>query len=204
MKIENKTRWRTEDIRAIVAASLKERGVPSTGLRVTVVCARGQRISGLANIGRMRQSVDRSGIDESGHVAPKLVKRMRYGTYMTLRLPNALPGDEAMAHDLGGPTLRERFARVVEHEVAHLQGLDHSAMGEKLCYCSQETPWLGELPLRAEAPAETATPQAAFADKEAHARAMLKRSLTRLKRATSIAKRWQRRVNYYGKKASAP
>lgn len=197
MKIENKTRWATEDLRALISACLKARGVPSKGLRVTVVPARKGRLSGFANIGRMRQAVDWSS------PMKKLVKRMHYGTYMTLRLPNAQPGDEGMAHSLGGPTLRERFARVVEHEVAHLQGLDHTAMGEKLYYCKQETPWLGELPLRAaevEAPAE---PKAAFADKEQHARAMLAKALTRLKRATSIAKRWQRRVNYYGKRVES-
>lgn len=199
MKIENKTRWRTDDLRALISACLKARGVPSKGLSVTVVASRrGGRISGFANIGRMREQRDGFGKDF------KLVKRMRYGTYMTLRLPQPVPGDEAMAHDLGGPTLRERFARVVEHEIAHLQGLDHSAMGEKLYYCKQETPWLGELPLRAgsETYLSMREPKAAFADKEAHARAMLAKATTRLKRATSIAKRWQRRVNYYGKKVS--
>lgn len=189
MKITNKTKWSTDDLRAIISAALKVRGVPSTGLVVEVVPSK-QWITGRARIGRMLPKL-----------SPNTPAVMRYGKWMVLRLPNPahfvpkhwdhIETEEGRAHIAGKRFLR--FARVVEHEVAHLQGLTHPMMSEALYNCTQEVPWLEGLELRA-APEEICDKAAARADRLGHARAMLKKACTREKRAITGRKKWERRV----------
>lgn len=203
MKIDNRTKWSTDDLRAIIAACLKSRGVPSTGLEVEVVSSK-QRISGRAVIGRWRV----------GFVWKKEPpKVLVYGEWMLLRLPNPSKASAKRKGYTESPVAAQRtladgfwteqdarrrmtFACVVDHEVAHLQGLRHEEMSDDLHHCTQPTPWLGELQLREES-AEVVDVAAARSDRAEHARAMLAKAETRLKRAETIAKRWRRRVAGY-------
>lgn len=180
MRLENKSRFRDDDLRAFIAACLRSRDVPSTGLLVEVSAARSGGVSGVASIGRWRSAY-------AGGAQPSGTRVFVYGRHMKL----VLPGDEGQ---------RDRIARVIDHEVAHLQGLDHKAMGERLYDCTQDVPWAEGLPLRlAEAPPVDRV--AANVARETHARAMLAKAETRLKRAETIAKKWRRRVAAYARRA---
>lgn len=142
MKLTNKTRWRTDDLRALIAAACRWRGVPSRGLVVTVVVSRKRYwaerapITGYATIGYMNA----------------VTKRMRYGRTLHLRLPADATGRESIVVDV---------AQVIEHEIAHLAGYHHPGgkdnagkpiMSEALYNCTQPVAdWLGDLQLRLEA-----------------------------------------------------
>jgi hypothetical protein len=167
MKIRNETKWSTDDLRAIISAALAHRGVPSTGLVVEVVPSR-HRISGVARIGKM-------------HKRWSGAKEMFYGNWMKLRLPHN--SDEKL----------KVVAAVIEHEVAHLQGLTHGTMSDALRWCTQEVSWLGELQLREEEK-PCVNKAAVRADRLAHAERMLAKAETREKRATTLRKKWERRV----------
>ncbi len=186
MKLDNQTKWSTDDLRAIISAALNARDVPSTGLEVHVVPSK-EHITGRATIGKMCNVFGE--------------KKMYYGRWMLLRIPNPahiakhVETEEAKDHVLGKRRLM--FARVVEHEVAHLQGLRHPQMSDALRYCTQDVPWLGELALGEEMYPDEAVAEkkaAARADRLEHARSKLKLSLTREKRATTLRKKWERRV----------
>jgi hypothetical protein len=204
MQITNRTKWSTDDLRAIISAALKLRGVPSTGLVVEIVPSRrrGQwkvteegsvwesavrdSITGVAYLGKMREHITPAW--RNGGVE-KREKRMRYGKWMRLRLPNP----ERVTR--GYALVRQHFAQVVEHEVAHLQGLRHGDMSDALRWCTQETPWLGELPLGEEVyPDEAKEIAAAQSGRLEHARSMLGKAVTREKRASTLRKKWERRV----------
>lgn len=201
MKITNKTKWSTDDLRAIISAALSARGVPSTGLAVEVVPSK-QWITGRAVLGKMRDAHvplrEYHLLERRADGSVIVPKKMHYGHWMILRLPNPVriaehvETEEAKAHIASKRFLR--FARVVEHEVAHLQGLTHPMMSEALYECTQDVSgWLGELKLNP-APEEVCDKAAARADRLGHAREKLKLATTREKRATTLRKKWERRV----------
>lgn len=101
MRIINSTRWSTEDLRRIIAASMRARGVKST--RVTVTIAKAKKyVTGFARLGRWVGPTQLS----PNVVAPR---RFIQGGYMTIRIPPEVDPCEV--------------ARVIDHEVAHLAGL---------------------------------------------------------------------------------
>jgi len=176
MRIINGTWWSTEDLRRIIAASMKARGVKST--RVTVTIAKAKKyVTGFARLGRWVGPTQLS----PNVVAPR---RFIQGGYMTIRIPAEVdPCD---------------VARVIDHEVAHLAGLKHADMGEALYNCTQSLDWLpNALPILApEAePDGTALAAASRANRFEHAKVMLARAETRAKRAQTILKKWRRRVS---------
>lgn len=148
MKLKNETKWSTDDLRAIIAAALKHRGVPNEGSTVIVrhlqpkLSTHGHYCTGVASIGRFLIRGYRDPEDKTAGVR----KVLKHGRWMLLRIP--APDRVHDSYDV-----RVGFARVVEHEVAHLAGLDHKHMGERLYACTQDvSSWLGDLPLRATAP----------------------------------------------------
>jgi hypothetical protein len=92
-----------------------------------------------------------------------------------------------------GEDLRDEVARVMHHEALHGVGARHADMTELQYWARQPVPWAADLPLRVqeEKPVDRA---AAFQDKLAHSRGMLRRAETRAKRADTILKKWRRRV----------
>lgn len=193
MKITNKTKWRTEDLRYIVGQALQAHGVPSQGLELHVITGR-MWARGWADAPRLR-SVDQ--------------------TYVTDRyLDLNIPAPPRQAFD---PASDEHTEFVVM--LARL--LDAVALmlkkGGKFRRDWQEKPiaWLSDWyevnrgekgktagcpisPLLAEAPPDKATLQREQLD---HARAMLARAATRVKRATTIEKGWRRTVRRLERKA---
>lgn len=176
MRIINRTRWSTEDLRRIIAASMRARGVRSTGVTVRISPSK-THVTGWAYIGRWVGGVE---------ISPtmKTVRRFRQGMEMAIRIPSEFD-----------PCY---LARVIDHEVAHLAGLGHKDMGEALYNCTQALDWLPSVPpvitLEAE-PEGEAIAAASRANRFEHAKVMLARAETRAKRAQTILKKWRRRVS---------
>lgn len=211
MRISNASRFRTDDIRLLVSRCLEHRGVPSTGLSVEISVGRPGARFGIWTQDEENAAAAREGrtprkVEEAYRVTGWAIlgrwydrpdgKVLRYGKRMRIVLEHPR-GDAREA----SPVLLGEIARTVDHEVAHLAGLDHKNMSEALYRCTQPTPWADGLVLRlADEPAAEDRAKervAASLAKEDHARAMLKQALTRLRRATTIAKRWERRVAAY-------
>jgi hypothetical protein len=101
--------------------------------------------------------------------------------------------------------LAQSVARVMAHEFMHSLGVNHKDMTKDQKYCCQSAPWAEGLVLRKkdqkEKPKETAAQRGARLREERaeHARDMLRKATTRLKRAKTIEKKWRERVRYYEK-----
>jgi nitrile hydratase len=183
MRLANKTRWSTDDLRALISACLKAHAVPSTGLVVEIIHARRSHHTahGVARLGGWKR---RSPNDE---------KVFRPGRWMKLII--ASPETIVARTTITSEMFLMRVARVIDHEVAHLRGLDHCHMSEATYNCTQAVPWLGNLQLRVTPAVWVQSDKAAMReDRLEHARAMLKKATTREKRATTGRKKWERRV----------
>jgi hypothetical protein len=99
--------------------------------------------------------------------------------------------------------LPKSVAQVAAHEFMHSLGVHHGDMTKAQKNCRQEAEWSNGLVLRKkeqrQKPKETATQRGARLREEraAHARDMLKKAATRLKRAKTIEKKWRDKVRYY-------
>lgn len=106
------------------------------------------------------------------------------GNYMTVMLPS-VNVDKA------------DFAMVCFHEAAHTAGLRHDAMRKEPLYHRVDNwrelySWAEALPLEKVLPQRRMRPDAN--QRLLHARSMLTKALTRERRATTIRKRWERRI----------
>lgn len=181
MILENRTRYRTADLEAVILLALEEAGLGRGG-RDRVVVVYGTGFSGWCYKGRITRW--------NGHA------RMR------LRLPRPSPAgaQDGWTFDVAG------FVWLVRHEVGHWRGLDHSQMHPMI---RDWKPWIDAgKPLPAWAAdlrvaIEDAEPDlrkprpTADAQREAkveHARAMLARAERRAKLAATIEQRWRRRL----------
>lgn len=183
MRIEltNKTHYRDDHIRAFLKRSIPEErpdlckhGAPA--LRVTIVYTR---------------PGGRTGEHARGCSGCARVK----SNWMKVRLPKNHEPD------------RIDFAHVIAHELAHTRGMRgeyimrHSARYGRVGTWRTIYAWAETLPLERKA---KATPKVIPIDsKLTHAERMLKAALTREKRATTIRKKWQRKVLYYSNKVAA-
>jgi len=91
------------------------------------------------------------------------------------------------------------FAAVISHEMAHNHGVPHRNMAPGLRYC-RPLDWARdrELPVRTKG-----KPKPTPDDKLTHAMRMQKAAATRARRATTILKKWDRRVRLYQSKIAA-
>lgn len=162
---KNRTQYRESDLRAIVLGACKAAGVGAQALTVFVSPARGSHVSGWAFFP---------------------VHRTQPTNSMKLRIPAP------------GHTTVERVAQVALHEAMHLRGARHADMTEEQLRCCMPVPWADDLLLRVKeqpAPEERLVQQAAArADRLEHAKQMLAKAATRLKRANTIKTKWERRV----------
>ena len=104
MRIENKTAWRTEPIRALLERVLAEE-IPDpqkrAAVHVTLLNSRQRRLGSMKGSAKLG------------------------GTEVTLRLP---PGWRAGLTFPDGTDIAMRLAHLAAHEYAHLRGLKHSDM----------------------------------------------------------------------------
>lgn len=172
MKITNTTHWRSDHLRAILqkAAELELEPFQRKQLVVRIIYSRRPgRVSGHARYGNPK--------------APWMALPV------TLRIPKDKVDPRA-------------FAWLACHEFAHSRGMRHRNMpawyrwggvGHSRYAFAEGLPI--ELPQTKAKPTWEGKRQA----KLAHAQAMLKAADTRLKRATTIRRKWKQRVDYYQK-----
>lgn len=185
MKIENTSRFQTGDIRRLVVAVARREGYTDGDYlrKLTVEVkdrAKGKRrpARGQAIVGYKRERVDFE--NSSGAI---VVERVR-GQWIRLKLA---PGAEVT-----------KVASIIRHEMAHNFGATHDKMGPDMLWCTP-LEWAAAFPLRLKTPRVriAATPIA----KLGHAEKMLKRSRTRERLATTVRKRWEKRVRYFQRRA---
>lgn len=166
--LANRSPYDPEDLKALVRAAIKHTGADIETLRLSV---RTQRSNGRVN-GRAT---------------------CREGVRVWLKCSMDLFPKAPDKIDL------DRFKKTVIHEAMHLAGATHSTMTEEQRYCTFELPsWAQSLPLRtkeqdhSEVIAERKA--AERTERLEHAKKMLAKAQTRLKRAATIEKKWLRRV----------
>lgn len=176
----NKTQFRDDDLRAILREACKHAGVAA------------KRVVFRACVGKLHIR-GRATIAPSG-------RSSLYSGSCTMWIPKFEiwgPG----RHGQRERTEREwvtEVCQVMLHEAMHLAGVRHADMTDEQRYCKMAVPWSDRHQLRRkEQPTETPREErmaAARAGRLEHARTMLAKARTRLKRASTIEKKWQRRV----------
>ncbi len=169
--LTNKTQYRDEDLRAFVHGACEAAGVRLRVLRLSVTTSRCGTVTGYAYY-------------------PTATKRSEQHTNaMRLRIPPP--------HEVS----ERKVAQVAVHEAMHLNGASHGDMTEEQYNCAMPVPWADALELRvkdAKPKPQPIDPElrkaAARSGRLEHAQAMLAKAQTRLKRATTIEKKWKRRV----------
>ena len=178
MKLENKTHWRTADLRRIAQRVCREEfprerfGTKWRTMRVVVGYNRGANWT----------------TSSSGHAYYH-----SRTAYVNVPSGGVDPVD---------------FAHVTAHEFGHCKGLKHGSMPPHMesttvvrrsDYIRNHFAWAAALPIRKVEPKRKVRPGAD--EKLAHAERMLARAVTREKRAATLRKKWHAKVRYYGAKA---
>lgn len=171
MKLKNATHWNTRDLRRIAARVVREE-LPRA------------RFNDRAKAYTIYVGYNRGGRESngscSGHAA-------YHGNSCTVNVPSGYvdPVD---------------FAYVLGHEIGHSKGLHHGRMAphheHRTAYALNHYAWAKMLTVARRAVKKKARPTVDA--KLAHAERMLKQAATRAKRATTLLKRWQQKVRYYG------
>jgi hypothetical protein len=184
IELHNKTQFRDDDLRAIMKTACAMAGVAAK--RVVFRVNPGKlHIRGWATRARERSS-------------------LIWGT-CTMRIPRFEvwgPGRHGERQRTEQELLIE-VCQVALHEAMHLAGVRHGDMTEEQYYCRMPVPWSDKMQLRIKG-APVLVPReermaAALADRLEHAQAMLAKASTRLKRASTIEKKWARRVRMLSK-----
>jgi hypothetical protein len=173
MKIVNKTHWRTDHLRAFLRR------------------AADTEFSGLPD--KWKRGVAtfvytrRNGSSYSSGCATL------NGFHMTIRLSKHTPD-------------KIDLAEVIAHEMAHLRGMTHDKMRGSPLYRRvgrhrEIYAWGDTLPLEIKPPRTKKRPGPDV--KLEHARKMLARNETKLKRITTIVKKWRLKVRYYERRELA-
>ena len=100
--------------------------------------------------------------------------------------------------------LKLHFASVAVHEFAHVRGMNHRDMPKYYGWSGgwkEYVAWAADFPLTVQPVRRTAAPT--VDDKVAHVMAKLRLAETRLKRAKTLWKKWQRKHQYYVRKQAA-
>jgi hypothetical protein len=206
MKIRNRTLWRTDHLRAILQRAAEQELEPAQRkvAVVTVVYTRGVMSSGCAFLGGRHATI---------RIRHPSSRRTRW---VQVPLDDPRPGHGGTWKDgvqvsktvadrsprpLTDGQRRElvlRVASVAVHEFAHLRGMRHEQM--PACYkwsgrWREYVAWAADLPLDVQPPAVRVKPS--VADKLAHVLRMKAVAETRVKRATTILRKWKQRERYY-------
>lgn len=172
IELKNETAFREDDLRALLRRCLKAVGYNTKSvhsLKFEVVSPHTRGVSGVATIGR----------------SPRYP-----AAWIKVRIPS---------RDRWSDDTWRRIVAVTVHECQHLVGAQHKDMTEAQYECTLPLPaWAHGLHLRLKEaipqPPREERKAAARAENLEHAQAMLKRATTRVKRATTIERKWQRRV----------
>lgn len=174
MKIINRTKYRTDDLRRFFAAGLKALGADSNKtVKVGYSRAGAFSCSGYACYGW------------------EMPDGYREGRLIYMGLPQSADDSATL----------KKIAQVFEHEIGHSQGLTHKEMAPSE---TLEPIWHEDLPLRQrEAVSVTETRLARSVAREARARAAVERLEREIRRKTRLLQKWRARVRYYERRACA-
>ncbi len=180
IELHNKTQYRDDDLRAIMREACAKAGVAA------------KRVVFRVNPGKLHIR-GRATLPRNGRSS------LIWGT-CTMRIPRFEiwgPGRHGQRERTEQQLLIE-VCQVALHEAMHLAGVRHHDMTEEQYHCRMPVPWSAQMQLRVkearpEVPREERM-AAARGDRLEHAQAMLAKAQTRLKRATTIEKKWSRRV----------
>jgi hypothetical protein len=183
--LTNKTHYLSADLRAIVRKACDLAGVSKTAQIICTVLPGKLHVRGRATVPRARSTLGCGKF------------RLSIPTYDQWE-----PG----RHGERARTLLDHKIEVCQvalHEAMHLAGARHKDMTDEQRYCKMPVPWAEDLHLRAKGSPVPEQPEehlaAARADRLEHAQAMLAKARTRTKRATTIEKKWKRRVATLGR-----
>jgi len=181
MRLINKTHWRTDHLRAIIQRVALEELQPAERKRMTVTIQYGHgRRLGHAPFGQ--KSIGQFCAWNSGRIT-------------------------LFVNREGVESKRDQLAHTAAHEFAHTRGMRHHEMagprynwdvGWESLYA-----WAVEMPLEKKVVRPAPRPEEIMEKRRGVALLQLAKWLTRVKRAQTCLKRWQRRVRYYDKKAAA-
>lgn len=189
LRVDNATNWRTDDLRALIAAALEADGIGAAGMNVRVVRARQQGgCSGYA---------------------------WYHSRSMVVRVPSENKRDPFLGDVLAvRVTLPEKWrddlARVVMHEAAHCRGVHHAEMHGSLrrthqarhCTDDRDVAFAAQFQIRLQRPKQKAA-RNVVAERAEHAAKMLAKSERKLKLARTLASKWRAKVRYYERRAAA-
>lgn len=200
MKIENRTKWSTEDLRFMIGQAFGAHGVPSKGVAVVVTVRRCKGFAQARAQGGTRKPILEHG---SGTIMFRKGVTLEHGKrlFLSIRSPGAS----------FSPTSDDHVENVVEL-ARRLDAIAIHMAGGQWSKVWHEKPiaWLsdwfevhrgakGQIAEARPSPllpgcAHCGDPAAKKAKKLEHARAALKRTLTRIKRAETSATKWRRRI----------
>lgn len=216
MKVINKTVWRTDHLKAILqkAAALELEPAKRKNVVVTVSYTRGGSSSGCAYLHgrhatvRIRHPHSRAWRHTRGLQVPDSDPRPSIGRWKN---PDGTEGKivrDTTPRPLTPESTAElvqRFASVAVHEFAHIRGMDHAGMPNYYKWHGkwrEYVAWSVGMPLEVVAPKASVKPTPS--DKLAHVLKMKALAETRVKRATTILRKWKQKERYYAKAAQAP
>lgn len=181
LRLENNTKWSTRDLRKFFLRGMKDRGMDH--LHVTVDYARSN-----------------DGVHGSAYLN---------SVFLRMKLPGPKWVRVATKHNK--PLIdMKKFAQVFMHEMDHCLGLRHKDMAdwwkfEPTWQEGLEIKWTGDTVVEKKTSEQKQAARTATVETRAqHALAMLKKADTRLKQATTIQKKWAKKVKYYQDRGVLP
>jgi hypothetical protein len=176
MKVRNETVYRTDHLKAILQKAAEQELEPDKRkqLIVTVSYTRGAHSSGCAYIKGRHATV-----------------RIQHPQTRSRRWKAATT-----------PELALHFASVAVHEFAHIRGMRHAGMPNYYRWSGkwrEYVAWAADFPLTVKE--EPMRPTVTVTDKLTHVLAMKARAEARVKRATTILRKWKMKERYYVKAA---
>lgn len=222
LRIDNRTNYRTEDLRVLIAEALERDGLGSKGVNVRVTRARGDRgCSGYAwyHSRRMVLRVPEGQMVSLGTAKKRILvhgdddraldggdwDEDQSGWWIEVEQTNR----KRVPWDVLPEKIRDDLARVTMHEAAHCRGVRHGDMARDLKRChrggtdDRDVSWASAFTIRRkEAKPPKAKPDL-VAERAAHVAKQLARAERRLKLARTIAAKWRRKAAYYARRAAA-
>jgi hypothetical protein len=212
MKIVNNTVWRTDHLKAILqkAAEIELEPAKRKVLHVTVSYTRGGSSSGCAYVGGRHAWI------RIRHPESQARRHARY-LHVADSDPRPAQGRWSEPDGTSGKVVREmtkgltpeahdellhRFASVAVHEFAHIRGMNHDKMPAFYKWTGswrEYVAWVKGMPLAVKTPTVIVKPTVDL--KLAHVLKMKALAETRVKRATTILRKWKTRERYYLKAA---
>lgn len=219
MKVINKTRWRTDHLKAILQrAAEQEFDDPARRkrLRVTVTYTRSGGCSGEAychsNVSTVRiENPDRTVRVDIPCDSDDPRRRMcrTFPVDGQPRTEYFRPGGRKKIGEITGEKLTDlklQFASVACHEFAHNRGMKHRAMPNYYFWRSrwkEYVAWAAEMPLELKPERSKPTSEEKRDGKLVNAQARWALAQTRLKRAATIEKKWRLRVRSLERRQAA-